>query len=140
MALSAADLTARLLRYERGLVAGTVALLAALGWVFLLRGIPMGTMGPPLTALIAMWWLMMLAMMLPSATPAVLLYARIRQARGRDAAIGQTWVFLAGYLAIWLVFSVAAAVAQTLMADSSMAFPGKPAQGALLVLAGAYQL
>ena len=140
MGSSAADLTARILRYEQALIVCTVALLALLGWAFLLRGMSMGTMELPLTALIAMWWLMMLAMMLPSATPAILLYARVRQTRGRDSEIAQTWVFLGGYLAVWLIFSIAAALAQSLVADSSMALRGRAAQSALLIAAGLYQL
>jgi predicted metal-binding membrane protein len=141
MGLSAADLTSRVLRHERALIACTVALLSALGWTFLLRDMPMGAMEPPLTALVAMWWLMMLAMMLPSATPAILLYARVRQTRGGDAAIAQTWVFLAGYLAVWFVFSIVAALTQSLVADSSsMALQSNAAINAVLILAGVYQV
>lgn len=140
MGSSAADLTTRILRYEQALIACTVALLTVLAWGFLLRDVSMGPMKPPLTALIAMWWLMMLAMMLPSATPAVLLYARVRQTRGRDAEIAQTWVFLGGYLAVWLAFSIAAALAQSLVADSSMALRNRAAQSAVLIAAGLYQL
>lgn len=115
-------------------------LLVVLGWLFLLSDRPMATMAPPLAALIAMWWLMMLAMMLPSATPAVLLYARVRHVRGSDASIGQSWVFLAGYAAVWLVFSIAAALAQSMVTDSSMILRSKAAQSVVLVLAGLYQL
>lgn len=140
MELSAADLTTRMLRNERVLIACTVALLTALGWAFLLRGMPMGTMEPPLTALIAMWCLMMLAMMLPSATPAILLYARVRQARGGDADVSQTWVFLAGYLAVWLLFSIAAAVTQSILTGTSMALQANAAQSGVLIAAGLYQL
>lgn len=99
----------------------------------------MGRVAPPLTALIAMWWLMMLAMMLPSATPALLLYARVRHAR-LNGAPGSTWVFLVGYLAVWLAFSIAAALAQLLVTDSSMILRSKAAQSAVLVVAGLYQL
>ena len=137
---SAADLTARILRYEQALVVCTVALLTLIGWAFLLRGMSMGPMEPPLTALVAMWWLMMLAMMLPSATPAILLYARVRQARGPQSEIAQTWVFLGGYLAVWLIFSIAAALAQSLVADSSMGLRNRTAQSAVLIAAGLYQL
>jgi predicted metal-binding membrane protein len=140
MASSATDLTSRMLRHERVLIACTVGLLTALGWAFLLRGASMGPMGPPLTALIAMWWLMMVAMMLPSATPAILLYARVRRMRDGDAAIAQTWVFLAGYLTVWIVFSIAAALIQSLVADSSMALRNSTASSAVLILAGLYQL
>lgn len=140
MASSAADLTARLLRHERAIIACTVALLTALSWAFLLRDAQMTMMEPPLTAIIAMWWLMMLAMMLPSATPAILLYARVRQTRAGDASIAQTWVFLVGYLAVWLLFSIVAASVQSLITDSSMALRSRAAQGAVLVAVGLYQL
>jgi predicted metal-binding membrane protein len=139
MGSSAADLTARLLRHERVLIVCSVALLTALGWAFLLRGAPMTTMEPPLAALIAMWWLMMLAMMLPSATPIILLYARVRQAREGDAAVAQTWVFLVGYLAVWLMFSILAALAQR-VTDSSMVLRSRTAQCAVFIVAGLYQL
>ena len=118
-----------------------VALLTALSWAFLLRDAQMTMMEPPLTAIIiAMWWLMMLAMMLPSATPAIVLYARVRQTRAGDASIAQTWVFLVGYLAVWLLFSIVAASVQSLITDSSMALRSRAAQGAVLVAVGLYQL
>ncbi len=117
-----------------------VVLLAGLAWAFLARGMPMHAMAPPLTALVTMWWLMMLAMMLPSATPAILLYAQVRRARGGDAAIGQTWLFLGGYLALWLLFSILAAVTQSMLTGPSMALRSNPAQSALLIAAGLYQL
>ena len=97
-------------------------------------------MQPPLSALILMWWLMMVAMMLPSAAPAVLLYARVRTSRDGGSAVAQTWVFLAGYLAVWLLFSVIAAVAQTLLTGRSMALGDARVASALLILAGLYQL
>ena len=117
-----------------------VALLTALSWAFLLRDAQMTMMEPPLMAIIAMWWLMMLAMMLPSATPAIVLYARVRQTRAGDASIAQTWVFLVGYLAVWLLFSIVAASVQSLITDSSMALRSRAAQGAVLVAVGLYQL
>ena len=140
MGSSAADLTTRVVRNERAIIVCTLALLTALGWAYLLRGMPMHAMAPPLSALVAMWWLMMLAMMLPSATPAVLLYARVRQTREGDAAIAQTWVFLMGYLAVWLAFSIVAALFQSLAIHSSMALRSKGAESAVLILAGLYQL
>ena len=39
---------------------------------------------PSFAAVVVMWWLMMAAMMLPSASPAVLLYARVRSMRGDE--------------------------------------------------------
>ena len=141
------DLTRRFLRHERLVVAAGIALLVALSWWFLASGggmehaAAMATMHvPPLPALIVMWWLMMVAMMLPSAAPAILLYAKVREIRGGNAAIPQTWMFLGGYLAIWLLFSIAAAFAQYWLTGPSMAFDNRLAEGAVLVAAGLYQL
>jgi predicted metal-binding membrane protein len=144
MASSAADLTSRLLRYERLIVAGGIVLLIALSWAFLMRGAgmpsSMGAMQPPLGALILMWWLMMAAMMLPSAAPAILLYARVREQRGAGGAVVQPWVFALGYLAVWLLFSVIAAEAQRTLAGPAMTLGGPIFASTILVAAGVYQL
>jgi len=61
--------------------------------------------------MLAMWWMMMIAMMTPSAAPMILLHARVaRRARSRGQAAGPigTGHFTAGYLIAWLGFSVAA--------------------------------
>lgn len=140
------DLTTKILRHERLAVTGGIALLVALSWWFLASGAGMSSgmsmhaMQPPLGALVFMWWLMMVAMMLPSAAPAVLLYARVRQVRGSDSAIAQTWVFLAGYLGVWLLFSVMAAIAQALLTGPSMMLDDPRAASAVLIAAGLYQL
>jgi predicted metal-binding membrane protein len=146
MEWSAADLTSRVLRHERALIAVTVAALAAGGWWYLVTRSTMGDSSammemraPPIGALVIMWSLMMVAMMLPSATPAILLYARIRQ-QNEGKAISATWVFLTGYLAVWFLFSIAAAIAQSLLTGPSMALDSPVAQGAVLVAAGFYQL
>ena len=139
------DLTSRLLRRERRVVGAGLALLALLCWWYLLAGSTsasgMATMqSPPFAALVLMWWLMMVGMMLPTTVPAILLYARVRQIRSRDPAIADTGVFLTGYVGVWLFFSLAAAVAQRLAANSSMVIENRSAQGALLLAAGLYQL
>jgi predicted metal-binding membrane protein len=142
---SAPDLTSRVLRHERAIVLGGVALLALVGWWYIAvgAGMPSGMAAmqePPLPALILMWWLMMVAMMLPSAVPAILLYARVRDIRGGDHAIAQTWVFLGGYLAVWLLFAIIAAGAQLLVTGPSMALQDRYAEGVVLIAAGVYQL
>jgi predicted metal-binding membrane protein len=140
MASSAADLTSVLLRHERLVLGGIVLLLSALSWMFLLRDAGMEPMQPPLTALILMWWIMMVAMMLPSASPAILLYAKVRHSRSGTVTISQPWVFLLGYLAVWLLFSIVAALAQWALSDASMGFQNQLAQAMVLVAAGTYQL
>ena len=142
---SAPDLTTRILRHQRLVVVGGVVLLALLSWLFLIGGAGMGHEAmmpgpPPLSALVIMWWVMMAAMMLPSATPAILLYARIREMRTHDSVIAESWVFAIGYLAVWLLFSLVAASAQWMLAGPSMALKNRMAGGALLLAAGIYQL
>jgi predicted metal-binding membrane protein len=147
MGSSGPDLTSRALRSERVIVAGSIALLVVLCWWYLAAGagvehamdIPMAA-PPPLGALVLMWWLMMLAMMLPSAAPAILLYGRVRQARSDNPRIVGTWVFLAGYGSVWLLFSVAAAVLQQGIAGPAMSLANGDLANALLIAAGLYQL
>lgn len=142
---SAPDLTSRVLGHQRLIVAAGVALLAALAWWFVVDGAGVaGPMSmaepPPFPALVLMWWVMMVAMMLPSATPAILLYARVREMRNGDARISETWVFLAGYAAVWLLFSLAAAGLQYLVTGASMALDDPLAEAVVLIAAGLYQL
>lgn len=141
---SAADLTGRILRHERAIVAGAIALLVALSWWFLASGAGMRAAmpmtAPPYPALVLMWWLMMAAMMLPSAAPAILLYARVREQRRDPGAIAQPWIFLIGYLAVWLAFSAVAAAAQQWLPGALITLDRRWFAGALLITAGAYQL
>ncbi|MGJ7042245.1 putative metal-binding membrane protein [Shinella sp. BE166] len=55
-----------------------------------------------------MWWLMMVAMMVPSAAPVVLLYGALN----RDRGVRRALEFLLGYLAVWAGFSAAATLVQ----------------------------
>ena len=144
---SAPDLTSRLLRHERAIVAASVVLLAAVAWWFIASGAGMddspgmsGMRVPPLGSLILMWWLMMAAMMLPSAAPMILLYGRVRDQQKNRGAIAQSWVFLAGYLTIWLAFSILAASAQQLLTGASMALESPALDGAVRIATGLYQL
>jgi predicted metal-binding membrane protein len=93
-----------------------------------------------------MWWIMMVAMMVPSASPMILLFARIqRQQKEKGSPFVPTSVFTAGYLVTWGVFSVIATGAQwgfehagllsAMMISTSGLFAG-----ILLLAAGIYQL
>lgn len=92
-----------------------------------------------------MWSVMMVAMMLPSASPMMLTFLRIHQQRERKAgASAATWVFMAGYLAVWLTFAVIAAIIQwalqqSALLSSSMGHVTPLLGGALLMTAGAFQ-
>src|SRR6185312_4528786 len=60
-----------------------------------------------------MWWVMMLAMMLPSAAPVLLIFARVSR---QGSVSKRTWTptscFAAGYVAVWAGFSVVATGSQ----------------------------
>ena len=64
--------------------------------------------------MLAMWWVMMIAMMLPSAAPAVLLYARVCRASQKTGAASAmpTAAFVLGYLVAWLAFCAVATTLQ----------------------------
>ena len=134
------------MRYERAIVAGAILLLVALAWWFLAAGAGMEPMDgmamepPPYPALVIMWWLMMVAMMVPSAAPTILLYTRVRQQRRSSGSVVHPAVFAAGYLLVWLGFSIAAAGLQLLAAGQDMAVTSPTLASALLIAAGAYQL
>jgi len=97
-----------------------------------------------------MWWIMMIAMMLPSAAPMVLLHAKI--ARGSSAgvpkstALWSTTSFTLGYLLCWAVFSMVAVVLQRAFESLGILSPvmlnstNALFAGGILVLAGLYQL
>ncbi|KVE87842.1 metal-binding protein [Burkholderia cepacia] len=107
----------------------------------------MGSMDPSLPTVIAMWWVMMIAMMTPSAAPLVMLYRRVLTHRGADGAAAAltSLSLLAGYLAAWFAFSVGAALLQQLLQPagliSAMMLWSKSAvlSAAVLALAGLYQ-
>jgi len=104
----------------------------------------------PWVLIIAMWWVMMIAMMAPSAAPAILLYGRVHRhsvAQGQlDEKLAPTGAFAAGYLLVWLMFSLAAAALQGLLAQTGlfselmMSSQSRWLSGGLLIAAGLYQL
>jgi predicted metal-binding membrane protein len=145
---SAADPTSKVLRHERAIVAGGLLLLNVLCWSYLLHGAGMSapagtggmTMQPPFAAFAVMWWLMMMAMMLPSATPTILLYAKVSERHANDGRIGQSWLFALGYVLIWLLFSLVAAASQKILAGGAMVIHDRRLESLLLIAVGFYQL
>jgi predicted metal-binding membrane protein len=96
-----------------------------------------------------MWTLMMVAMMLPSASPMVLLYGHIvrqAQSKGRaKRASASIAAFASGYLALWILFSVLAVGLQFWLERAGtlsglMSSRSALLSGALLIAAGLYQL
>jgi predicted metal-binding membrane protein len=107
--------------------------------------------GPGTWALmVAMWWVMMIAMMAPSAAPTILLYANVHRealAQGRlQERSTPTGAFAAGYLSVWLAFALAAtalhwALEQAgLVSATMMGSQSRWLSSAVLIAAGVYQL
>ena len=92
-----------------------------------------------------MWVVMMVAMMVPTASPMILLFAEINrrrnEQRGTFVATGQ---FLLGYLTAWTCFSVLATLAQWALLTAALVSPmmestSKALGGSLLLTAGLFQ-
>jgi predicted metal-binding membrane protein len=93
----------------------------------------------------AMWWVMRLGMMLPSASPMILTFETInRNNRTGGRRFVPTAIFLLGYLIAWGGFSAIATFAQWLLdrfvlLTPMLAIGSSLIGGALLIVAGAYQ-
>lgn len=137
----------RLVRRSRSITIVSLAVLSILAWVYLVTGAgtnaiaDMGmaaTPGWPLAA--AMWTTMMVAMMVPSAAPAILLYAHVHR-HSTESGTPPTMAFLAGYLACWIGFAMLAAALQlAFVSPMSMELDSRVASAVLLIAAGLYQL
>jgi len=149
-------------------VVSAIAGITALSWLYLidmardmdagmgemgeLGGMPMGMMNlQPWTPahfgmMFAMWAIMMVGMMLPSATPTTLVYTAVaRKAEREGTPVAPVSAFVLGYLFMWTLFSLGATVAQWGLEEAALLSPmmvsTSPALGgALLVGAGIYQL
>ena len=149
------------LRRDRAIVTAGLVGVAVLGWVYLLylaRGMAgmdmsadmamprMQTWGVvDLTLLFVMWAVMMVAMMVPSASPLILVVAATnRKHRARADPLVPTGLFLAGYLLVWTAFSAVVTVAQWGLHTTALLSPdmvsASPVLGGLLLLtAGVFQ-
>ena len=93
-----------------------------------------------------MWWVRMVAMMLPSAAPMILLFAMVnRRQRESGHPHVATSVFAVGYLVAWAGFSLVAVILQWAFERTGILSPNLVATnvifgGVLLFAAGVYQL
>jgi len=168
------SVTRSVLKYERTVVFTALATVSALSWAYLLHGAGMGmslaamtawpvTAAMPMTAhmavmewsvahavlMLVMWWVMMIAMMVPSAAPAILLFAQVTGQMKCDAAesgiVAPAAFFAAGYLVSWLGFSLAATSIQAgleqigLMNAMAMTSTSTVLSSGFLLMAGLYQ-
>ena len=138
-----------LLRRDRVIIIGGLIIISVLAWCYVMTGagtgmsvramtriaispgafasdtaMPQQWTGAYWAIMVAMWWVMMIAMMVPSAAPMILLYARVtrhEQKSGRLAkGVVPTAAFVCGYLIAWLVFSVLASVLQFYLEGASL--------------------
>ncbi|HEY2444961.1 MAG TPA: DUF2182 domain-containing protein [Rhizomicrobium sp.] len=165
------DALSAILKRENWVVAAALFVLTLLAWayvVWLAAGMsapaaaPMGDMPgmpgmesispsiAPWTAshflfLFAMWAVMMVGMMTPSAAPMILIYSQVaRQAGTLGRPFAPAGWFALGYLSCWLLFALAASGAQYGLEHASlltpmMAVASRYFGGAVLIVAGAYQ-
>jgi predicted metal-binding membrane protein len=158
------------LRRDRAVVLVSLAVLAALAWAYILwlahdmampdsgasgmAGMPGMDMAAPSVSpwsatefalAFAMWAVMMIGMMAPSAAPIALLYARIaRQAEAQGHVFASTAWTVAGYLAAWLIFAALATAAQAALLEARVITPmlvsaSRRFGGVVLIAAGIYQ-
>ena len=147
---------------DRGVVIAGVLAVAAIAWGYTLyvaqsnAGISMSMgmaagntrdwSGVDFSLMFVMWAVMMVAMMVPSAAPMILLFATVnRKRRERSGPFVSTGVFLSGYVVVWTVFAAVATLGNwglhqaslltSMMGESSNGYFG----GGLLLAAGIFQ-
>lgn len=149
-----------LLERDRAIVLSGVVGLTALAWLTLWRhaggmdmDAAMSRFMPwrltDLTAAVPMWGAMMIAMMLPSAAPMLLLFSSVQRKRLSEVeAAKRTGFFAGGYLLIWLAWSGLAAGFQWAVQSRLLLSPHLSPHltptsvllsGAFLLLAGLYE-
>jgi predicted metal-binding membrane protein len=94
--------------------------------------------------LFMMWAIMMVAMMLPSAAPVILLVLGMYRRRVEPQARVAAAAFVAGYLVAWTAFSLAASAAQVALHRATLLAPdmrlsSSVLSGVILIVAGVYQ-
>jgi predicted metal-binding membrane protein len=93
----------------------------------------------------AMWSVMLVGMMVPTAIPMTLIYAAVaRKAARQSTPMAPTAIFVLGYVSMWTLFSAGATVLQFLLERAALLSPmmvsKSPLLGAgILIAAGAYQ-
>ena len=141
------------LQRERTFILALLLILAAASWVMLiwqsgmLKSMGMGpTMRMGATSFLAIWVVMMIAMMFPATASMNLAFARVQRDRhaGRQPSMS-TWIFVGAYLLIWTLFGVLAYLGALAASGLAQQIPwimmnAARIGGGILVLAGLYQL
>jgi predicted metal-binding membrane protein len=149
----------RLMLRERVIILLAVAGVTALSWLYLLqlgRGMPdMAGMAMPMSPrwtpatfalTFAMWAVMMVGMMLPSAAPMILTFAALNRRKAQAfQRVMPVLLFASGYLVVWTAFSLFATLLQWALDRLALLSPMLTTTnaligGALFLAAGVYQL
>lgn len=150
------DLLPSVLRRDRLVVAVGLATLTVLAWFYVLEmsrmmsphirmTMPMAGGAPKLSWLVPMWIVMMVAMMVPSAAPTILLFANVaRRRREQGVPTASAGIFTLGYLLVWAFYATTAAALQAVLHRAALVSPAMVSAspwlgGALLIGAGLYQ-
>ena len=155
------------LRRDRWALAAGLLMVVALAWGWLLAGAGMEMSALDMTAMagmdgwlmqpavwtpsyalliFVMWWVMMVAMMLPSAAPMLLLYARVNRAdKSATAPLSATVLFSCGYLLAWAGFCAVATSLQWALESARLVSPMLETTNhwlgaGILITAGMWQL
>ncbi|MDU8914077.1 DUF2182 domain-containing protein [Aestuariicoccus sp. MJ-SS9] len=158
------------MKRDTWVVVGAVALIVLLAGIYTLTGVGMsmsalqmtrmaGPIGEPMamsmslewtwgyaTLVFFMWWIMMIAMMTPSAAPTLLLFTALKRHGSESASATElSFLFLSGYLIVWGGFSLLAMGAQWafeaigVVNGPMMTLASRVMAGCVLILAGLYQ-
>jgi predicted metal-binding membrane protein len=141
------------LRRDRIVTGASLAVVVGLAWAYVVdaaapsahAGMSMTMAMPGLPWLVGMWFVMMVAMMLPSAAPTILLFSTVSSRRRQQGVPAvPAAVFTAGYVLAWTLYATLAAGVQwelhrRLLLSPAMASVSPALTGGLLVAAGLYQ-
>jgi predicted metal-binding membrane protein len=151
--MAPSDRLAAALRNDRVIVAAALIGIAGLAWGYMIheaQGMArtgvcqcagMAMSGPDtkpwslgaVVPLFLMWAEMMVAMMIPSAMPMILTFARVnRQRREQERPFVPTGLFVLGYLVVWSGFSLLAALAQWALHGAALLTPMMKSNSAVL--------
>jgi predicted metal-binding membrane protein len=144
---------AHLVQRVRYLILGGLLILSVLAWALLIwQSSTMSsqamslTMGMSAFLFIAIWILMMVAMMFPTAAPMILMFTKIYAGKRQQGnPFVPTWVFVSAYLLVWSLFGAVAyplAAGIDKLAAQSMWHMENVVRfgGVILLVAGLYQL
>ena len=156
-----------LLRHDRLVLTAALVLVLAMAWGWLLAGAGMEMSALEMTAMagkdgwlmapavwtpayallvFAMWWVMMVAMMLPGAAPMLMLFARVnRKDKSAGPTLASTALFGIGYLLVWGGFGAVATALQWSLESARLLSPMLATThhwlgAAILIAAGLWQL